>query len=424
LPAQNNQTFKPDDFSALLPVDEVLALTPAGTPAREENEFKLEIPLKNDLLRQNSYLLAKARRALERAFVNDSLWKATRHTDSAYYIMNVGQGTFCFLDIYLDDDSGLNFKNDVSYRVRYRWHSRSSLLRYLLGSNDRADFPHRCEYQLKIYENAWKDAFNNCLETRFEYRNESFPFKADTSAPPAPWPFEEFIRPAVNGRYKDFCVNTTFDYARFCKDKLKRGGVIRLKPSLIIITTRRRIHLGIKNEYGLRAAKMGFGSAVNAEQAILTTIDCSEVFSPDLLQVYEISRHALAHRSLTPRLRKRLKASIAPVGSFTEYEFEFERNIESALGREIEQAEARQEKARLQQVKADFIADVRTVSEILARTFSETGIKLIGGQMSKYRKAYRLLNPEPSVKYESRQALDSRLRVNDGITTDSSLTDR
>ncbi|MDD3148376.1 MAG: hypothetical protein PHD82_13870, partial [Candidatus Riflebacteria bacterium] len=72
----------------------------------------------------------------------------------------------------------------------------------------------------------------------------------------------------------------------------------------------------------------------------------------------------------------------------------------------------------------DFIADVRTVSEILARTFSETGIKLIGGQMSKYRKAYRLLNPEPSVKYESRQALDSRLRVNDGITTDSSLTDR
>ncbi len=393
LKAGNELAVLADDFSAQLNVDELMTKTPAGTPAREENEFKLEILGNSDLLQQNSYLISKARRALERSFINDALWKATRHSNSDYYIMNVGQGTFCFLDIYLDDDEGLNFKHDVSYRVRYRWHSRSSLIRYLLGSADRADFPHRCEYQLKIYENAWKDAFNNCLETRFEYRNESFPFEADASAPPAPWPFEEFIKPAITGRYNDFCVNTAFDYAKFLKEKLKRSGFARLKPSLIIVTTRRRIHLGLKNEYGLKAADLGLGSAVNAEQAILTTIDCSEVFSPALLQIYKISRHALAHRSLTPRLRKRLKASIAPLGSFTEYEFEFERNIESALGREIENAESMQEKARLQQVKADYIADVRTVSEILSRAFAETGLKLVPGSMSKYRKAFKFLNP-------------------------------
>jgi len=381
----------PEYYSAQLAVDELASATPSGTPAREENEFKLEITGNANLLQHNSYLISRSRRVLERAFAVASGWKATRHSGSDYYVLGAGQGTFCFLDIYLDTDDGLNYINDVSYRVRYRWHSRGSMWRYMLGSNAEEDLPHRCEYQLKIYGKKWENAFNNCLETRFEFRNESFPFKADRSAPPRPWPFDQFVRPAITGRFREFFVNTTHDYAFFLQ-QLGLKGLVRLKPSLLVVTTRRRIHIGLKNEFGIKAAKLGLGAIENADQTILTTIDCSEVYPPEVLNVYHVSRHALAHNSLTPRLRRRLKASIVPATSFTEYEFEFERNVESALRHEIANAPDAYEKARLEQIKADYLADVGTVAKILSSSLSETGLKISPGQTSKYRKAWHALH--------------------------------
>jgi len=260
----------------------------------------------------------------------------------------------------------------------------------MLGSSAKDDLPHRCEYQLKIYGKKWENAFNNCLETRFEFRNESFPFKADRSAPPRPWPFDQFVVPAISGRFREFFVNTTHDYAVFLK-QLGLTGRIRLKPSLLVVTTRRRIHVGLKNEFGIRAAKLGLGAIENADQTILTTIDCSEVYPPEVLNVYHASRHALAHNSLTPRLRRRLKASIVPATSFTEYEFEFERNVESALRHEIANAPDPYEKARLEQIKADYLADVATVAKILSASLSETGLTINPGRTSKYRRAWQAL---------------------------------
>jgi len=380
------------DYSAELAVAEIAAAVPAGTPAREENEFKLEVSGNDSLLRHNSYLISRSRRVLERAFSVDSGWKATRHSGSDYYVLDAGQGTFCFLDIYLDTDDGLNYVNDVSYRVRYRWHSRGAMWRYMLGSSAAADLPHRCEYQLKIYDKKWENGFNNCLETRFEFRNESYPFKADRSAPPQPWPFEQFVRPAIDGRFRDFFVNTAHDYAAFLRNRPGVTGIVKLKPSLLVVTTRRRIHVGLKNEFGVRAAQLGLGAIENADQTILTTIDCSEVYPPEVLDVYHVSRYAQAHNSLTPRLRRRLKASIVPVSSFTEYEFEFERNVESALRQEIAKAADSYEKARLEQIKADYLADVAMVAKILSTSLSETGLTISPGRMSKYRKAWQALH--------------------------------
>lgn len=388
--AQANQQF---DFGTSLNIEEILATTPSGTPAREENEFKMQVTGSEKMLNKNSYLIGKMHSALERALTNDLVWKAPQHTDSKYRILNVGKGTFCFLDIYLDTADGLNYHNGISYRVRYRWHSRAALVRYLLGSTSSADFPHRCEYQLKVYANAWSKSFNNCLETRFEYRNESFPFKVDNSAPPPPWPFDEYILPAIIGRYKSHNVITTHEYARLLGEKLKLSGEIRLKPSLIVVTTRRRIHLGLKNEFGLISAQQGFGSAVNADQVILATFDSSEVYRPDFLDIWKNAHIALSHNSLTPRLRKRLKRGLNAVAGFSEVEFEFERNIESAIAFAIMQSNDPQEITRLKEIKADFLEDLQTISRVIGNCLSELGFSVKDGEKSKYQKAWETINP-------------------------------
>lgn len=379
------------NFAATLFVEEVLREKATGTPAREENECKLIASASEKILQKNSYILGKIRTALEKSFANDLVWKAPSLTGSDYYVMEIGLGTFCFLDIYLDTDDGLNYREDVSYRVRYRWHSRSALFKYLLGSRDPLYFPHRCEYQLKVYEKAWKDGFNNCLETRFEFRNASFPFKTDKSAPPAPWAFQEFIKPAITGKYLNYPISTTYDYAKKMKSIVSVPGEIKLKPSLIVVTTRRRIHLGIKNEFGPIAAKLGMGSTTNADNAILITLDTSEIYRDDFLQTYLDSSFALSQNSLTRRLQKRFKNELKPIKIFTELEFEFERNIESAISYEYERAEAESEKNRLAAMKAAFIADLKTTAILVANKVNSIGIKTEPGKISKYKQAFEAI---------------------------------
>lgn len=380
------------DYSATLSIAEARSLKPSGTPPREENEFKLPLSGSAQLLKQDSYLIAKMKTALERALTNDLLWLAPRKKESQYYLMNVGMGTFCFLDIYLDTEDGLNFRNGISYRVRYRWHSQGALRRYMLGSDAPADFPHRCEYQLKIYERDWQNSFNNCLETRFEYRNESFPFKTDNSAPPAPWPFADYIRPAITGRYKQHQIITTHTYANFLHDRLKISSDIVLKPSLVIVTSRRRMHLGMKNEFGLIAAQKGMGSSVNADQVILTTLDSAEIYRPEFLDIYRQSRLAINHNSLSPRLKKRLRAQMQPIAHFSEAEFELERNIESALSQAMKETGDEAELKRLETIKTSFLKDVRTVADIISNELGEIGLKVENARASKYQQAWQTLH--------------------------------
>lgn len=382
---------EPQHFDAEMNIDKILVQTPSGTPARVENEFKLIATLPPELAGRNTYILGKIRSDLERHLANDLKWKVPALSNSEYYIMQTGMGTFCFLDIYLDTDENLNFKNNISYRVRYRWHSRGALIRYILGSRNPADFPHRCEYQLKIYLNEWKNGFNNCEETRFEFRNESFPFKTDKSAPPPPWPFKEFVNTAIIGQYNNFTTWPSFEYATFLKQKLGLSGLIKLKPSLIVVTTRRRLHLGIKNEFGLVAAELGMGSAINADQAILMTLDTSEIYNTGILATHFYSLSAQQRNSLTARLQKRLKASLLPEAVFTEMEFEFERNIESSLAHCIKNASTLSEAERLKEYQNAFLSDVQTTSRIVAEAIGKIGIKTSSGTESKYQQAWKAL---------------------------------
>lgn len=374
-------------FSARLDIEKTLASIPSGTQARDENEFKLTVSASAEILKKNSYIIQSVKGALERSFHNDLLWKAQKFTGSNYSVMETGLGTFCYFDIYLDTADNFNYKNNISYRVRYRWRSRPALFRYLSGGRNPVDLPHRCEYQLKVYGKVWANGFNDCKETRFEFRNESKPFKEKQSAPLTPWPFEEFVRPAVSGKYKNYCVITAHELAQKLRQNYGLTERIELKPSLVIVTTRRRIHLGLKNDFGQKSADQGLGSAQNSEQAILITLDTSEAYEANLLDTYQFAKLAKSRNSLSKRLVKRLKAMLQPVKVFTELEFEFERNIESSLSLEIENTLSIQEKQKLEQMKGAFLDDVKTTAKIVASTLSELGIKTEPGKFSKYRQA-------------------------------------
>ena len=104
---------------------------PCGTPPLVEDELKYDVEADPWLLNKNSYLIAVVRERLEEAVKNKSLWKATRFTGTDYSVGRVGMGTFCFVDIYLDTEDFLNKKLNCVYRIRYRWHSKNSFLKYL-----------------------------------------------------------------------------------------------------------------------------------------------------------------------------------------------------------------------------------------------------------------------------------------------------
>jgi len=261
----------------------------------------------------------------------------------------------------------------------------------MLGSDNPTDFPHRCEYQLKIYDRQWENAFNKCSETRFEFRNDSFPFKAQNSAPPPPWPFASFIPPAVTGRYIGFNVITTSELAERTRKITPEITKLRMKPALVVITTRRRIHLGLPNDFGRKSADLGMGSVVNADQVFLLSLDRSEVYSPDFIDLYFDSRFALAHNSYSKRLKRRLKNSIKPAGCFYEMEFEFERNIESTLNKSLRESFEVEKKKHLQHIIEAFFKDLETFQNLISETLEEIGLKIMAGRESKYRKSYKKL---------------------------------
>jgi hypothetical protein len=358
-----------------------------GTPPRDEHEFKTRIKGSDYLLKQNNYLLSIIRQTLTRTFAIKPLWKAPELVGSDYYVFPRGSGTFCFIDIYLDTPDQFNLRNGISYRVRYRWHSRGAFRRYISGSLLPEDFPHRCEYQIKVYRKEWINGYNNCEETRFEFRNQSKPFLTKKNAPPPPWPFEDYITPAITGKYKDFKVNTPKVMAEIYAQKNPETATVVVRPELIVATTRRRIHIGLPNEFGITAAKKGWGSIENAYQTMLITLDSVEVYSPDLLKNHLFAKEAFRRNSLTKRLIKRLKNSEKPLGKFTEIEFEFERNVESVLKHQIEQATDPVEKQKFVEIHSSILQDMETIKQAVSKSLAETGLTLTPGELSKYRKS-------------------------------------
>ena len=269
-------------------------------------------------------------------------------------------------------------------------------MKYLLGNRDPVNMPHRCEYQFKSYGQAVankevRSDISWSVESRFEYRNESMPFKLDNSAPPPPWPFDEFIGYALDGKYKNFTPYPCHEYAKFLAENIKDNREIKLKPVVVHVATRRRIHLNLDNEFGKVSGAKGFGATSNYNQSILNTIDTVDVYSADILKLYRFSEAVTttssgAKEAMTKRLKRRVKSDIDYYwcGSFSEVEFEFERNVLSAINTELGSTENKETVEFLEKAKVAFVADVEMLSSKVREAMDSIGIHTNYTRTNKY----------------------------------------
>lgn len=395
----NDYLIKPYNYKEIMK-----AKDPCGTPPLVEDELKYEIDCKDPwILSKNSYILAVIREKLEQAVEVKKLWKAPLLTGTDYTVGTVGMGTFCFVDIYLDTDDFLNQKLNCVYRIRYRWHSKNAFMKYLLGNREPINMPHRCEYQFKSYGQAVanKDVRSDIswsVESRFEYRNESMPFKLDNSAPLPPWPFDEFIGYALDGKYKNFNPYPCHEYAKFLAENIKDDREVILKPVVVHVATRRRIHLNLDNEFGKISGSKGFGATSNYNQSILNTIDTVDIYSADILKLYRFSEAITSNSGgkkepMSKRLKRRVKNDLNYYwcGSFSEVEFEFERNVLSAINTELDTTEDKEKSEFLEKAKVAFVSDVETLAEKVREALASIGINTIYTRTNKYSRDIKWL---------------------------------
>lgn len=379
-------------------------IAPCGTPPLVEDELKYDIEADPWLLTKNSYLISVARERLEEAVKNKSLWKATKFTGTDYTVGRVGMGTFCFVDIYLDTEDFLNKKLNCVYRIRYRWHSKNAFIKYLLGNRDLINLPHRCEYQFKSYGQAKENEIVSsdiswAVESRFEFRNESQPFKKDNSAPKPPWPFDEFIGYALEGKYKNYTPYPCQEYAKILAANLPDGKVVKLKPTVVHVATRRRLHLNLDNEFGKISGDKGFGATSNYNQSVLNTIDTVDTYSADVLNIYRLVDKVTLNKQgkrekISGRLKRRLLNEIQKYwcGTFSEVEFEFERNVLSAINTELKDTKNIDNTKSLEDIKKAFVSDVKTMAAEVLFSLNKIGVKSVYSRTNKYsRDIERLL---------------------------------
>jgi hypothetical protein len=380
----------------------ILQKSPTGTPPLPEEEFKYDVKAANPKLLEGNFILNILGNKLASACANPLLWQAPKATGNNYRVGEIGQGSFCFADIYLDTPDLLNLKIKVSYRVRYRWHSTGAFHRFILGSRNPRDLPHRCEFQFKNY-NLNEDKISHshawALESRFEFRPESQPFKDNPLAPPSPWPLEEFMPYALAGHYSGYTPYPAHEYAKALQEAKTNGlllsSKIQLEPKAVVVTTRRRIHLVMDNEFGRISAEKGLGSNENYNQAILITLDSSQIYTPELLKIYFLSNNHTNHPWLDKRLRTRLKSQMTHsfLGEFTELEFEFERNILSAINAHGAAAQDLSS-LDLEEIKNAFRIDQEQTAKVVKEALSEFNLQITAFSENKYSRAIKFVLPK------------------------------
>lgn len=237
-------------FLCLLLNFDLAAKQLAGTDAREEAEYK--IPINSKV--QVEELTQKIKEGLF-SLQQSKEFKIPSKFNENYYL--TGKETpFVFLDIYFDTDNFLLQKNKTVYRLRYRWKELSHFQNFL-HSKDKKNYPIRAEIQSKDHLQIDDDFFSVGYETRFEFRDESFPFSKKNPAPQAPWPLKEYIEITQNGVFQQY------ELAPYKRIK-KILDNEKIAPKIVIKTERRRFHYNIYNDWGL---------APNPYQAFIITLD-------------------------------------------------------------------------------------------------------------------------------------------------------
>ena len=112
-----------------------------------------------------------------------------------------------------------------------------------------------------------------------------------------------------------------------------------------------------------------------------------------MLNIYKFCDIHGNGKQVYKRLKKRLKSNINEhyCGSFSEVEFEFERNVLSALNTQIKELDDLSAE-KLEEVKKAFVSDVNYTSKVVLKAMNNIGLKTELSKINKYSKATDLIN--------------------------------
>jgi len=356
-----------------IPIDRIIKAEPAGTDIRLEREYKLGLNAKNkNIFSQPDVIIKSLYEEINKALNDKAQWEISSRLNNFYYC-TYSPKDYLFRDIYLDTKDNINKQHSISYRLRHRWKSYKTYKDHEQNQFDDRFFPIRCEIQVKTDRQEQGNGYSKVYETRFEFRNQSLPFSDINPAPPAPWDFEQYLHYAMTGRFQDYIIKPTQEYVKFLKGIYPKKKRLWLKPKLVTLTRRFRLHLNVNTPWG---------SGPNPENVFIVSLDLTQVYGPEYIDFLLKSKYG--GQKKLPKLKGHLK----------ELEIEFERNVSTVLDKQIEHLKEtgdEKEIKRLSNIRRSFLSDQKYLEKIIKNHFSKIGINLTELHNSKYISSFDIV---------------------------------
>jgi len=326
------------------PLD-VLALSkdPIGTPARIEREFKIgfsdatqKLLLDTELNKLKDRLYHKLRRSIVSVD-----WKAPDLTQRPYFIRRSPINSV-FRDIYLDTNDVDLCRNALVYRLRHRFRNSKQLHMHETHPVDPSYYPYRGEIQSKVNRVEEGGGYSHVREARLEFRRESPPFSDTFPPPPPPWHPRIFLKVAQKGIFGANVMSPAKVLAAALRQKITTNDAVSLKPKIVLISTRLRMHLNMKTY---------FGSGPNPDQAFILTIDRTDAYRGREYSNFLSRAWYEGDDAVRPALSD----------SWFEVEIEFERNLSTVLDSKIIEGESK----KLFALRVAFLEDQKTIKRLV-----------------------------------------------------------
>lgn len=352
----------------------------SGTSPREEREFRYGIFNSSHSQQGDSAAIEGDRIAeivnnsLKEAVVDASFWEAPRFTKTPYKVSEYFE-TSVYRDIYIDSPEQVNYRNNISYRLRNRFKSLRVHNQHLKQPNHPGFWPYRSEFQAKVGRQNPESGLTVVQEGRFEFRKQSKPFSAEFPPPPPPWPLGELLPHMMLGTFFGEVTTPGRLASEYLQSVLPQShGPVIYSPQVVVVTERRRQHLEIKTPWG---------TGPNPDQSFIITLDSSKIFDAgEYLQA--VSSGEQGKRVTLPVEKGRL----------FELEMEFERNVSEgvaqALKVAIDSGNAVQV-TEMQRVQEAFLRDQERITALIKEELASRSIRFEPVHKSKFVQAIDVL---------------------------------
>lgn len=352
----------------------------SGTPPRDEREYRYAISSSPQQDRaaaaspDGDRVASVINNALKKSVQDSSLWQACSVSNAPYRVSENFESSV-YRDIYIDSAERVNYKNNISYRLRNRFKSLRAHNQHLKQPSHPGFWPYRSEFQAKVGRENPETGLTVVREGRFEFRRQSKPFSAEFPPPPPPWPLADLLPHMMLGTFFGEPTSPGKLASEYLQSVLaKNHGPVVYSPQVVVVTERRRQHLEIKTPWG---------TGPNPDQSFIITLDSSKIFdAEEYLRVVDAGEHG-----------SDVKLPVEK-GQLLELEMEFERNVSEGVARALQvaidsgnEAEAR----KMREVEQAFIHDQERVVDVIKEALTMRGITFEPVDKSKFAQASDLL---------------------------------